>query len=83
MHDADTMQRHHAISEGLTHAPDLPISSFRQNNPEPFGRHPFHPTGFGWAPEYDHSCGHLIEKRLIEWTVDRHLVFPFMAVLGP
>ena len=82
MHDPDTMQREHPIPQDLAHAPDLSIASFGEDDAEPCGTDSFNQAGFGRTVENDDPLSHAVNERLIEWMIDRHLVFPFMPVLG-
>mgnify|MGYP001616866859 FL=1 len=82
MHDTNAMQREYPIPQHLTHAPDLSIAPLGENNAEPCEAESINPTGFGRSVENDKSLGHAIDERLIEWMIDRHLIFPFMSVLS-
>lgn len=76
------MQREHPIPYDLAHTSDLPIASFSEDDAEPRGIESFNATGFGLSLENDDSLSHALDERLIEWTIDRHLVFPLMPVLS-
>jgi hypothetical protein len=82
MHDPKTMQREYPISQDLAHAPNLSIPSFGEDNAEPCGTESFNPAGFGRALENNDPLSYAVDERLIEWMIDRHLVFPFMPMLG-
>jgi hypothetical protein len=70
MHDPNTMEREHPISQNLAHAPNLSIASFGEDNAEPCGTESFNPAGFGRAIENDDPLSHAVDERLIEWMID-------------
>jgi len=82
LHNTNTMQREHPIPQHLTHTPDLSIAPLGENNAEPCGTESINLAGFGRLVENDNSLGHAIDEHLIEWMIDRHLIFPFMSVLS-
>lgn len=53
MHDPRTVELDHAIAQRLTHAPDLPVSSFGKNNPKLIGPDTRHTTRLRLASEDD------------------------------
>ena len=76
------MQHEHPISQNLAHTPDLSIASFGEDDAKPCGTESFNPAGLGRAVENGDSLSHAVNERLIEWMVDRHLIFPLMPVLS-
>lgn len=77
------MQGENPIPQDVAHAPNLSIASFCQNDTESGGTDSFYPAGLRWAIEDNNPLSHAVDEQLIEWTIDRHLVFPFMPVLSP
>jgi hypothetical protein len=76
------MQREYPIPQDLAHTPDLSIASFSKDDAEPDWTESFNPTGFGRTVENDDSLSHAVNERLIEWTIDRHLIFSLMPVFS-
>jgi hypothetical protein len=83
MHDTDTMERTHSEPEDVAHPPDLPIPTFREDDAEPCGAQSFNLTGLRSTSQDHDSLSHPIKERLIEGSIHRHLIFPFMTKLRP
>ena len=83
MHDPDTVERTHSVPEDMAHAPDLSIPTLRQDDAEPCGAQSLNLTGLRPTAQNHDSPGHPIEERLIEGSIHRHFIFPFMTKLRP
>jgi hypothetical protein len=76
------MKFDHPVAQRLTHPPDLPVSSFRQDDAKLITPDARHPTGPRDASENDDSAGHVVQERLVERAMDLHEVLSLMAEFG-
>ncbi len=83
VHDAHARERDHPIAERLTHAADLAVASFDQDDAESIGRLPPNCAGQGRTSQYEHARRHAIQEFSVEWAVHTHHVLALVAVLGP
>src|SRR6188472_109618 len=77
------MQRYHPITERLTHTSNLAIPSLREDDAKSSPAESSHGAGTSESTEHHHPFRHPPEKRLVEFAVHLHPVFPFMPMLHP
>src|SRR6185437_10895375 len=82
VHDPRSVQLGHSIAKSLTHAPDLPIASLRQNDAKLVTPHAHRPTGLRPASKNNHTPRQMIQKGLAERTIDLHEVLSFVSEFG-
>jgi hypothetical protein len=70
MHDPNTMECEHSVSQDLAHTSNLSVASFREDDAESRGTESFNPARFGRTPENDHPLSHAVGERPIERTID-------------
>src|SRR6185436_16583618 len=80
IHDPDTFQLPHMITQCITHPPDLAIEALDEDYPETFRSCLFNETFFGYSIEYGYSIRHGSNKPGFNWLVDRYQVFLLMIV---
>jgi len=76
------MEARHPVTERPAHPSDLPVEPFCEDDAKPIAPYAGRLTPLRLFSEYLYAAGHLVQKRLAEWTVDLYEILPLVAELG-